>query len=140
MIITNVLNNKHLLQWDFICNMDTTVSQIRPINPCSLSKTLPRILFIVLFQVFIPAVLADSLGRAEHIFQELFYLVDVCLHLSVEGDEWGMGPWGQVLQVCWFPGAKQKKQKKLQKHIRTAEHNAEIRLILRMYCGRPLFV
>lgn len=57
----------------------------------------------------------------------------------------------KVMNGGWVPGARfcrsagfleqnRRNKKKLQKHIRTAEHNAEIRLILCMYCGRPLFV
>lgn len=45
---------------------------------------------------------ADSLWWAEHLLQELLHLVDVSLHLPVEGDEGRVCPRSQVVQIGWF--------------------------------------
>lgn len=37
------------------------------------------------------------------LLQELLYLVHIDLDLAVEGHEWRVCPWSEVLQVSWLP-------------------------------------
>lgn len=41
--------------------------------------------------------------RRQLFLQELLYLVDVDLHLAIEGHKRRVGPWRQILQVSWLP-------------------------------------
>lgn len=42
------------------------------------------------------------LFRGQSLFQELLDLVDICLHISIEGQEGRVGARGQVVQVGWL--------------------------------------
>lgn len=44
----------------------------------------------------------------QNLLQELLDLVNVCLHLTVEGQERRMSSWSQIVQISWFPAKKNK--------------------------------
>lgn len=45
----------------------------------------------------------------QNLLQELLDLVNVCLHLTVIGQERRVSAWSQIVQISWFP--EQKKEK-----------------------------